>query len=183
MSQPERHILAVCFDFGDTLCDEATEVKDESQTTLRAELIPGAAETVLELKRRGYRLALVADGRPGTYRNVLGYHGLYDLFDAHVISEELGCEKPDERMFVQAMERLGIERVDYGRTLMVGNNLSRDVKGANQVGMVSVWLDWSPRRAKIPADEMEAPHYTIRQPAELLGLVEWLEGEAAGYSR
>jgi FMN phosphatase YigB (HAD superfamily) len=180
MLPTERHILAICFDFGDTLCDEATEVKDDTKTTLRAELIPGAAETVLELKRRGYRLALVADGRPGTYRNVLGHHGLYDLFDVHVISEELGCEKPDERMFIQALARLGIEPVDYGRTLMVGNNLSRDVKGANQVGMMSVWLDWSPRRAKIPADETERPHFTIRQPAELLALVDRLEQEAAG---
>ena len=56
MQPTEPTILAICFDFGDTLCDEATEVKDETNTTLRAELIPGAAETVLELKRRGYRL-------------------------------------------------------------------------------------------------------------------------------
>ena len=37
-----RHVLAICFDFGDTLVDEASEVKDETFTTLRAELIPGA---------------------------------------------------------------------------------------------------------------------------------------------
>ena len=179
MRPEERYILAICFDFGDTLCDEATEVKDESQTTLRAELIPGAAEMIFELKRRGYRLALVADGRPGTYRNVLGHYGLYDLFDVHAISEELGCEKPDERMFVFALERLAIERAAYGRTLMIGNNLSRDVKGANQAGMISVWLDWSPRRAKIPADETEVPRFTIRQPADLLPLIDRLEQEAA----
>jgi putative hydrolase of the HAD superfamily len=98
---PERHILAVCFDFGDTLADEATEVKDASLTTLSAELIPGAAETVRELKRRGYKLALVADGRPGSYVNVLGFHGIYDLFDHHTISEHpavrsrmSGCSSP-----------------------------------------------------------------------------------------
>jgi hypothetical protein len=47
------HILAICFDFGDTLADEGTEVKDDTLTTLRAELIPGAGELVRELKRRG----------------------------------------------------------------------------------------------------------------------------------
>jgi len=31
-----RYLLAICFDFGDTLADEGSEVKDESSTTLRA---------------------------------------------------------------------------------------------------------------------------------------------------
>jgi putative hydrolase of the HAD superfamily len=170
-----RRILAVCFDFGDTLADEATEVKDGSFTTLRAELIPGAAEMLRDLRRRGYPLALVADGRPGTYTNVLGQHGVLDLFEVMVISEDLGCEKPDARMFVAALDQLGIARPDYGRTLMVGNNLERDIKGANRVGMLSVWIDWAPRRAKVPADESEVPRYTIKQPLELLAVLDDLE--------
>ena len=170
-----HYLLAICFDFGDTLADEGTEVKDESSTTLRAELIPGAGELVRELKRRGYPLALVADGRPGTYYNVLTQHGLYDLFDAYTISERLGVEKPDARMFHDAMSRLGLAREDYRRVMMVGNNLGRDVKGANAVGMISVWLDWAPRRSKAPADESEAPQYTIKLPLELLNVIDALE--------
>jgi HAD superfamily hydrolase (TIGR01549 family) len=169
------HILAICFDFGDTLCDEATEVKDESGTTLRADLIPGSVEVLRALKSRGYRLALVADGRPGTYANVLAYHGVLDLFDVLTISEHLGCEKPDARMFIHTLDALGIKRADYGRTIMVGNNLARDVKGANQTGMISVWLDWAPRRPKVPADASEVPRYTIRQPLDLLAIVDRLE--------
>ena len=168
-------ILAVCFDFGDTLADEDTEVKDETQTTLQAELIPGAGELVSELKRRGYKLALVADGRPGTYRNVLTQHGIYELFDAFAISEEVEVEKPDRRMFVHALDQLGIAPEDYGRTIMVGNYLERDIKGANDVGMISVWLDWAPRRPKIPKDESEVPHFTIKMPIELLEVLESLE--------
>lgn len=162
---------AIFFDFGDTLCDEATEVKDETLTTLRAELIPGAAQLLRELKERGIPLALVADGRPGTYRNVLSQHGLYDLFDAFAISEELGCEKPDPRLFEHALQQLGIGPEEYGRVLMVGNNLARDVKGANRLGLVSVWLDWAPRRAKVPADAWERPRYTIKEPLQLLELL------------
>jgi putative hydrolase of the HAD superfamily len=172
-----RHLLAICFDFGDTLADESTEVKDATLTTLRAELIPGAGEVVRELKRRGYPLALVADGRPGTYRNVLTQHGLYDLFDAFAISEHLGVEKPDPRPFVHALDQLGVAEEDYGRTVMVGNHLQRDVRGANRVGMISVWLDWSPRRSKVPADGSEVPQHTIKTPLELLPLIESLERE------
>lgn len=168
-------ILAICFDFGDTLADEATEIKDKTNTTLRAELIPGAAELIHTLKARGYRLALVADGRPGTYHNVLTQHGLYTLFDAFAISELVGVEKPDPGLFVHALTVLGIEAKDYGRTIMVGNYLERDIKGANQLGMISIWLDWAPRRPKITADASEEPDYTIKQPLDLLPIIEQLE--------
>ena len=60
----------------------------------RADLIPGASELIHALKRRGYTLALVADGYPGTYRNVLTQHALYDCFDVFAISEEVGVNKP-----------------------------------------------------------------------------------------
>jgi putative hydrolase of the HAD superfamily len=59
--------------------------------------------------------------------------------------------------------------------MMVGNHLTRDIKGANQLGLISVWIDWSPRRSKIPADELEVPQYIIKTPGELLSLVERLE--------
>ena len=75
----DRKLLAICFDFGDTLADEATEVKDETATTLYAKLIPGAAELIHQLKQKGYKLALIADGRPGTYYNVLTQYDLYRL--------------------------------------------------------------------------------------------------------
>ena len=55
-------IRAICLDCGDTLIDEATEVKTDEDVSLRAELIPGAGETVRVLKAQGYPLALVVDG-------------------------------------------------------------------------------------------------------------------------
>lgn len=164
-------IRAIFFDFGDTLADEATEVKDATETTLRAELIPGASELLHELRGRGVPLALVADGRPGTYRNVLGQHGLYDLFDAFAISEEVGVEKPHARMFEHALQALDIGSDGYGEVVMVGNNLARDVCGANRLGLISVWLDWAPRRSKTPANEEQIPRYTIKEPLELLDVL------------
>jgi len=178
-----RYLLALCFDFGDTLVDEATEVKDETLVTLRAELIPGAGQLVRLLKEQGYKLALIADGRPATYFNVLTQHGLYDLFDAFAISEQVGVEKPHARMFTHALNHLEIAQEDYGRTVMVGNYLERDIKGANQVGMISVWLDWAPRRPKVPAHPSEVPQHTIKVPLDLLPLVEALERQHESRSR
>jgi putative hydrolase of the HAD superfamily len=168
-------LRAICFDFGDTLADEATEEKDAAGVTLRAELIPGAAELVLDLKRRGYPLALVADGYPGTYRNVLAQHAIYECFDAFAISEEIGVCKPEARMFTHALALLGIPPSQYADTIMVGNHLERDIKGANQLGIISVWIDWAPRRAKTPADDSEIPRFTIRTPLDLLDVIDSIE--------
>ena len=170
-----RKIRAILLDCGDTLVDEATEVKDEFRVSLRAELIPGAAELVRELKRRGYLLALVADGPEGSFINNLTPHGLYDAFDAYAISGILGVEKPHATLFHHALQTLGITAQDYAQVVMVGNNLERDIKGANTVGIISVWLDWSPRRSKTPADATETPSYTIKKPLDLLTLLDALE--------
>jgi len=174
-TKTSRKIRAILFDSGDTIVDEATEIKDHNQVTQEASLIPGAAETVRALKALGYPLALVADGPAGTFTNVLGHYGLLDLFDALAISGQVGVEKPDPRMFSCALEQLHIPPEGYGQVLMIGNNLERDIKGANQMGLVSVWLDWAPRRSKTPADESERPCYTIKNPPELLDLVASLE--------
>jgi HAD superfamily hydrolase (TIGR01549 family) len=171
----KRHILAICFDFGDTWVDESTEIKNERQVTQRGDLIPGAAHMLRELHRRGYRLAIVSDGPVGNVDNVLRDQGLVDLCEAFAISEVLGVEKPDPRMFRYVLDQLGIAPGDYDRTVMVGNNLSRDVKGANELGMISVFLDWSPRYPKKPLDASEIPTHAIKMPLDLLSLVEHLE--------
>jgi putative hydrolase of the HAD superfamily len=170
-----KHILAICLDCGDTLVDEATEIKDENEVTQQADLIPGAADMVRGIKQLGYPLALVADGPAGTFHNVLHQHELYDLFDAFAISGDVGVSKPDARMFRHALDQLRITDADYGRVVMVGNHLGRDIKGANALGIMSVWLNWSPRRSKIPADSLEVPRYTLQSPAEFLPLIEQIE--------
>jgi putative hydrolase of the HAD superfamily len=130
---------------------------------------------VRELKNRGYKLAIVSNGPVGNVRNVLSQHSLYDLFDAFAVSEALEVEKPDERIFIHALNELEIEKEDYGRTLMIGDSLSCDVKGANDLGMISVWMDWARRYSQSPADETQVPQYTVETPLALLTLVESLE--------
>lgn len=56
---------------------------------------------------------------------------------------------------------------------------ARDIKGANQLGLISVWLDWAPRRRKVPAGKLEVPQYIIEEPLELLPVIESLEREYA----
>lgn len=108
-----RHkLLAICLDCGDTLVDESTEIKTDGDVSLRADLIPGADELMHELKRRGYPLALVADGPTATFPNNLGPYGLYELFDAYAISQAVGVTKPDPAIFHHALNQLDIAPSD-----------------------------------------------------------------------
>jgi Predicted hydrolase (HAD superfamily) len=166
----------IFLDCGDTLIDERTEVRDEFDVVVRAELIPGAAEMVRTLHDRGYRIAMVADGLAQSFKNMMLQHGLYDCFEVMIYSECIKSLKPHPRMFKAAAAAMELEPEDYGRIVMVGNNLKRDIRGANGVGMISVYMNWSQssRYAKEPADDLEIPMYTIREPLELIELVERL---------
>ena len=166
--------IALLFDLGDTLMIEESEVKDAKETTLCADLIPGAAEALRRFKEQGHTLALVADARPDTPANVLRQHSLYDLFDYLAISEIIGAEKPDALIFQTALKALGISESDYGRVAMVGNNLERDIVGANRLGLISIFFHWNDRRRSQPLTAEEEPRYTVSSIQQLVSLVDSL---------
>lgn len=163
-------LAALLFDLGDVIMQEATEVKDRELNTLHAELVDGMADVLRALKARGYKFGLVADTRPKTAWNVLHQHNLYDLFDALAISEEVGCEKPDPRIFRAALDALNIAPQDYARVAMIGNNIARDIRGANDLGLISIYFHWNERHAH--ANDGSQPTYTVRSAQELLELIE-----------
>ncbi|MBI5031428.1 MAG: HAD-IA family hydrolase [Chloroflexi bacterium] len=170
-----RSLAALFFDLGDTIMDEATEVKDETETTQRADLLPGMADALRQLKAQGHCLAIVADARPNTPINVLKQYGLLELFEYLAVSDSVGAEKPNPRIFQAAFDALHISPDDYARVVMVGNNLERDVVGANRLGMISVFYHWNERRRTQPLTPEEQPSYTITSPSELLALIERLD--------
>lgn len=170
------HLAAVFLDCGDTLADEATEEKvPGTEIVTKAELIPGAAETVHRLVASGYRLALVADGPRQTFENILGTHGLWDCFEAHIISGDVGELKPSAKMFAAACEALSLDDAERAYCVMVGNNLERDILGANRFGLISIFLGWSKRRSHKPRLRRERPRLSIAHIWQLPELLERIE--------
>jgi beta-phosphoglucomutase-like phosphatase (HAD superfamily) len=163
----KRAVWAVLFDLGDTLMIEASEEKDAADRTLRADFYPGAAELVWSLKREGYLIGLVADAWDITVRNVLRQQGIEDAFDVLAVSESVGVSKPDPRIFRHALAGLGLRPAEAGHVVMVGNRLTRDVRGANGLGLISVWMHQNDRYETTPAEEAERPRHAVRSHAEL----------------
>jgi putative hydrolase of the HAD superfamily len=168
-------VRAVLLDFGDTLADQATEERDESGLMIGVELFPGARELLTALRERGLPIGLVVDGEADENRIARVRLGLDGLFDALAISNEVGVSKPDPRIYVRALDELGVRKEDYGRVVMVGNRLERDVPGSRALGLVTVWLDRSPRYRKQPLDVSEVPDHVIGEPLELLAVLDRLE--------
>jgi putative hydrolase of the HAD superfamily len=128
-----------------------------------------------QLWAQNHALALVADSRPKTPVNVLRQHDLYDLFDVLAISEVVGVSKPDPWIFQVALDALEIPEEDYGQVVMVGNNLERDITGANRLGLISVFFHWNDRRRNTPLTGEEEPDFTVSSAEELMSLISKLD--------
>ena len=167
--------LIIFTDSGDTIIDESTQVYDDRETVLRADFIPGAGEVLKQLKDEEYRIALVADGTWESFQNVYRENGLGYCFEEWIVSEVVGEQKPARSMFDTAMEKMGLTDADKPFIVMIGNNLKKDVAGANRYGSTSVWLDWSPRYFHTVEEPDWQPDYTVKTPEELKALIEELE--------
>ena len=167
----------IFLDSGDTLIDESTEVRDARGIVQTAAPVPGAPELLAGLRQAGYRVAMVADGEAESFENMYSLLKLDPYFEERVYSSDVGEEKPSPRMFQTAMDRMGLHDSDKPRILMMGNNLKRDIVGANRFGITSVLLDWSPRYPMRPESEEETPDFVVHSPGELLSLLHLLEGE------
>lgn len=169
--------LILFTDSGDTIIDEGTQVYQEPDPEIvsKADFIENAGEILRKLHEDGYTIALVADGEWDSFQNVYRENGLGFCFDAWVVSEKVGQQKPARIMFETAMQKLGLSDQDKRRIVMIGNNLKKDIAGANAFGITSIWLDWSPRYFHEFEEESWKPDYTIHHPDELPGLLKKIE--------
>lgn len=128
------------------------------------ELYHGAYEVLNELSRQA-SLALVTNGLSEVQRVRIERLGLDDLFDAIVISAEVGAAKPGTEIFDITFAAL--ESPDRGTALMVGDNLSSDIQGGVNAGIATCWYN---PHGKSAADDGSI-HHEIADLRELLRLV------------
>lgn len=172
--------LIIFIDSGDTLIDEASQVYDARGIVTEAALIEGAEQLLKQLHEDGFTVVMVADGEVESFQNVYRNNGLRYCFDEWVISEEVGKQKPDAIMFETACKALKLTEADKKRIVMIGNNLKKDIAGANRQGLISIWMDWSPRYFHSVEEPDWQPDYTVKKPLELLPLLYHLNEEMKG---
>lgn len=93
---------------------------------------PHTHSTLIALKQRGIKLAIISDApRPRAWLRLAALK-LGDFFDVVITHDDTGKYKPHKQPFVVAMKRLGVKPEDC---LMVGDWPERDIAGAKNLGM------------------------------------------------
>ncbi len=134
----------------------------------RLQAYPGVEETLRQLHGR-YRLAAVSDGQTAYAVPELHAVGLAGFFDPIIVSGTFGYRKPDPRMFVTALAAMDLEP---SQVLFVGNDMYRDIYGAQRVGMKSVFF----RSSQGTQDkEGVSPDYIIYNFSELPNAIRFFE--------
>ncbi len=123
--------------------------------------IPGAGKALADLGSR-FRLAMVTNGISDVQREKIEQSGIGPLFEVIVISAELGFGKPNPEIYHHTLRLLGIAPHE---ALMVGDNIRRDVEGAQSVGIRGVWIG----EGRSPAGSDVVPDLSIVTLAELPG--------------
>lgn len=116
------------------------------------------------------RLAVVSnfDYTP-TALDILERAGIADLFQAVVVSDEVGWRKPHPEIFSRALASLGVAPAE---ALFVGDRADIDVVGAQRMGMPAVWIN---RGAQALPAGIAPPDFEVRDLAELAQILQTAE--------
>lgn len=82
---------------------------------------------------------VVTNGVASTQRSKLKLSGLEELMNGIFISEEIGFPKPDKEFFEFCLTH--IDEQDRERILIIGDSLTSDIQGGNNVGIKTCWYN------------------------------------------
>ena len=107
------------------------------QFDMKLVLFDDVMPVLTDLKGRGLILGLISNvDRDIT--PLLNQMGLTSLLQVVVTSQDMGFNKPNPKMFQEALRRAGVQASE---AIYVGDQYQIDVVGANNVGMKGVLLD------------------------------------------
>lgn len=128
-------------------------------------LIGGAEELVRRLHGRVH-MALLTNGFAEVQRPRIAASGIGSLFDAVIISGEVGAAKPSARIFNTAFDRMG--HPDKSHVLIVGDSLHADIRGGIEYGIDTCWFNPGGE----PNRSAWSPRYEIRSLLDVLSIVD-----------
>ena len=97
---------------------------------------PGITRFMQKLKELGIRIGIGTDMTAHIQYRRLEFLNLSPYIDFIVTSEEAGVEKPTPHLFELCVEKAG---VPAGECAFIGDNLTKDVKGAWDNGLKGIW--------------------------------------------
>jgi putative hydrolase of the HAD superfamily len=126
-------------------------------------------KNVLDELSRRYKLAALSDAQSAWALPEMRAVGVEGYFQPIIVSGDCGYRKPDSRIFQAALDGLAVPAENV---LFVGNDMYRDIFGASQLGLKTVFFSSNQGRKKASGAE---PDYIIYQFAELRQAISFFE--------
>lgn len=122
----------------------------EREKLQNLELYPAVTDTLDKLKKLGLKLVIITDADNNHALARLTRVGLLNYFDLIVAADITGTKKPDPAHFLFALEMLGIKP---GETLVVGDNIKRDIVPARKLGLRTAYASYGDWRTEGETDQ------------------------------
>jgi len=134
----------------------------------RLQPYPGVEDTIRQLHLK-YKLAIISDAQTPYALPELHAAGLSGYFDPIIISGDIGYRKPDQRLFSAALHAM---KMDASEVLHVGNDMYRDIYGAQVLKMKTVFFKTNQGQQE---KEGVKPDYIIYKFPELLNAIQFFK--------
>lgn len=133
-------------------------------------LYPHVQLVLMELIKHGLKLAVVSDAPRLQAWLRLCQLSLHHIFDVVITFEDTCKKKPDPEPFKKALKQMNIEAQE---AIMVGDWAERDIIGAKQVGMKTIFAKYGDRFKTVES----GADYTIDDVVQILDIIEELSGK------
>ncbi|HXK80936.1 MAG TPA: YjjG family noncanonical pyrimidine nucleotidase [Bacteroidales bacterium] len=127
----------------------------------KVKLIPNTIE-VLEYLHPKYHLYLVTNGFKEVQEKKLTNTGLNKYFKRIFTSEEIGFNKPHPEYFSYVLSETNASIID---SIVIGDDLEVDIKGANHHNLDTIWLNNNGNKASYKVS------YEIKKLSEILNIL------------
>ena len=129
--------------------------------------LPRAEEPLAALSKK-YKLYLASNGTSRVQWPRLESSGIGKYFQEIFISQDMGADKPSMEYYNACFAK--IPGFDVSRAMMVGDSLTSDIRGGNNAGMRTCWVNARKEKGRedIPAD------YEIEYLSQLEALLDAL---------
>lgn len=100
--------------------------------------LPGAHRLLKSLRSAGIKIGILSNGFTEVQHDKIENARLSDLVDCVVLSDEIGINKPDRKLFDYALAKSGAQA---SNSLMIGDNPDTDIAGALNAGWRAYLFD------------------------------------------
>lgn len=143
--QMRRHVYyeQVIKLYGITAPDDIADgVSAMHQDDAIVEIIPGAADTIIQLKAQGFLLGIITDTAMPFSKKLEWFdqHGFGRLWDSVISSKDIGICKPSPTLYQMALDQTG---VTPEQAVFVGHKTS-ELEGAKAIGLKTIAFNCDP---------------------------------------